>query len=382
MLIVNGRLHTPSGILERGTVVTEAGRIMEVRPGLASDRGLDAGGRDVVPGFVDIHVHGAVGCDVMDATPEALQRMSAFYASRGVTGFLPTTLTANHTDTLAAVANISACRNVPGARILGIHLEGPYLNPEFPGAQSPEFIRPAQPDEYVELFRNGNVRLITLAPEVCSENRELLRYAVSRGCAVAIGHSGASYAEVVEAVAFGANQATHTFNGMRGLHHREPGTAGAVLALDELYAQVIVDFVHVHPAVVKLLVRAKGPQKTVLISDAMRATALPDGDYTIGGFVAEVRDGIAHLQGHADTLAGSTLTMDAALRNVMAATGLDLWQAQAMASLAPACAIGLDGEIGRLAAGYRADLTVLDPDVRVHATIVGGQFVFGELNHQ
>jgi N-acetylglucosamine-6-phosphate deacetylase len=382
MLLLNGRLHTPAGILERGTIVSEAGRIVEVRPTAADDRGADLGGRDVVPGFIDIHVHGAVGCDVMDATPEALHKLSLFYASRGVSGFLPTTLTANVADTRAAVENIRRCPPLPGARILGIHLEGPYLNRDFPGAQSPEHIRPADPGEYSELFGGGHIRLLTLAPEVCSQNRDLISYAVKHGCAVAIGHSGATYAQVLDAISLGANQATHTFNGMRGLHHREPGTAGAVLALDELYAQIIVDFVHVHPAVVKLLVRAKGTEKTVLISDAMRATALPDGDYTIGEFVAEVREGVAHLQGHADTLAGSTLTMDAAVRNVMTATGLSLWECQQMASLAPANAIGLGSEVGRIARGYRADLTVLDPGVRVHATIVGGQTVFGDLPYQ
>lgn len=352
--------------MEQGTLEIVDGVIAAIHPGGES-------GPNVLPGFVDVHCHGGVGSDVMDATPEALHQIARFYARHGVTGFLATTMTAPPEHILRAVRNAACCGPTGGARILGVHLEGPFLNPEFPGAQGVESIRLADPEEVEELFSLGNIRMITVAPEMGEANLQLVHYAVARDCAVAVGHTGATYEDVLAAARLGANQATHTFNGMRHMHHREPGTVGAVLAIDELFAQIIVDFVHVHPAIVKTLVRCKGVNKTLLITDAMRAAGCPDGDYEIGGHPVEVHQGIATLKGHAETLAGSTLTMDQGLRNLMECTGLSLAEAFPMSSTRPALSIGLKHE---LSVGCPADLVLVDDHVNVAATMVGGHWVY------
>lgn len=379
LTILGGRVVTPLTTLDTGAVVIDAGKITAVTeaPPPAPDLGevIDARGLTVAPGLIDIHIHGAMGYDTMDATPEAIAGMARFVAEHGVTSFLPTTVTANRADTLAAIENVAACmgQQTGGAQVLGIYLEGPYVNARQKGAQAPDHIRVADPDEYEAFFQAGPVRLVTLAPEI-PENRALIPYAVERGAAVAVGHSVANYDEVLRAVSLGMNQATHTFNGMTGIHHREPGTAGASLSCDAIYAQVIVDFVHIHPAVVKVLVRAKGLDRAVLITDAMRATGMPDGVYDLGGQNVTVVDGAARLA--SGSLAGSTLTLDRAVRNVMQAAGLSLDEALRMATLTAAQSIGVADHKGSLEPGKDADVVLLDAEHRVVMTIVGGQVVY------
>ncbi|MBC7264745.1 MAG: N-acetylglucosamine-6-phosphate deacetylase [Chloroflexi bacterium] len=379
LIITNGRVITPWQVLEKGTVVVEEGKIVAVREGSGPPDPkatvIDAAGKIVSPGYIDIHVHGAAGYDTMDATPQAIQGMARFFASHGVTGFLPTTITAPQGAILAAIENAALCQRegTGGARVLGVHLEGPYISPSQPGAQPPQYIRPADPQEYPQFFAWDNIKLITLAPEI-PENSAFIPYAVSRGAAVAVGHSAASYEELVDAVASGLTQSSHTFNGMVGLHHRQPGTAGACLALDEIYAQVIVDNVHIHPAVVKILVRAKGTKRTLLITDAMRATGMSDGEYDLGGQKVIVSRGEARLP--SGTLAGSTLTIDQAVRNVMMDAGLTFEEALPMATSVPAESIGLGDQVGSIAPGKAADIVLLTPDYRVVMTMVGGQVVY------
>ena len=207
------------------------------------------------------------------------------------------------------------------------------------------------------------------------ENRALIPYAVERGAAVAVGHSAATYEEVMEAVSLGLSQASHTFNGMVPLHHRQPGAVGAALTCEGIFAQVIVDLVHIHPAVVRLLVQAKGVRRTVLVSDAMRAAGLPDGSYDLGGQWVRVREGVARLD-PGGSLAGSTLTLDRALANVVAATGLPLEEALPMATAVPAASIGLEESLGTLEPGRWADLVLLDEAGRVRLTMAGGKVVY------
>lgn len=377
--VINGRIVTPSQIFERGTVVVEGERIVEVSPSAQPPEDatvIDAGGLYIAPGLIDIHVHGAAGFDMMDATPEALTEMACFFARHGVTSFLATTMTASREETLAAVENAARCQqhDTGGAHILGVHLEGPYISPKYPGAQLATQIRPADPAEYAAFFAAGNVRLITLAPEI-PQNLELVEFAREHGAAVAVGHSAATYDQVLTAVGRGLTQACHTFNAMTGLHHREPGTVGASLTCDDLYAQAIVDFVHLHPAVVRLLVRAKGIHRTVLITDAMRAAGLPDGDYLLGGQAVTVHNGEARLA-VGGNLAGSILTLDLGLRNTMRATGLSLVEALPMATSVPAASIMLDDTVGSLKPGYLADLILLDDAGNVHLAMVKGQVVY------
>jgi N-acetylglucosamine-6-phosphate deacetylase len=382
--IVNGDVLTPQKVLEDATVLIEGERIVEIRQGgsyPAEATVLDAQGGLVAPGLIDIHVHGSAGYDTMDATPQALHAMATFFAAHGVTSFLPTTVTAEQTALLAAVENATWCQQhyQGGAHIIGLHLEGPYISAMHPGAQPVQHIRPADPAEYTRLFAHGNVRLISLAPEI-KENRQLIEYAAAQGASVAIGHSAATYDDVMENVPRGLNQCCHTFNGMSSLHHREPGAVGAVLTCDDIYAQAIVDLVHLHPAIVKLLVRAKGTERVVLITDAMRATGLADGEYDLGGQSVTVSNGRAYLT-YGNSLAGSVLTMDQGLRNLMQATGLSLVEALPMATAVPARSIGLGHELGLLQPGYVADLVVLKQhndgrDFQVETTIVQGNVVY------
>jgi len=373
-LLLGGRIERQRRMLIEGGKIRAIAAHMDAPAGAAM---IDAHEHLVLPGFIDIHAHGAMGADAMEARPEALRIMARFFAAHGVTGFLPTTMAASRDRILAAVESVGralagavAAQGPASARILGVHVEGPYINPKQHGAQPPEFMRPADPDEYWSWFGSGVVKLVTVAPEVAGVMR-LIEDAQRVGIAVALGHTDATYAQAQAAFAAGANQATHTFNAMRGLHHREPGALGAVLANDAVYAQLICDNTHVHPAAMAVLYKCKGAGRLAVITDAMQATGLGDGDFTLGGQPVVVRQGVARLADGA--LAGSTLTMDVAFRNIMAATGCTLAEASQMCSHTPACAIGMGDRKGKIAPGYDADLIILDRDLRVVRTIVGGQ---------
>jgi N-acetylglucosamine-6-phosphate deacetylase len=379
--IVGGTILTPDTTLRDHTLVIEGQRITGLVRGNADpapgDQVIDAAERWVVPGFIDVHVHGAAGHDTMDASPAAVHGMARFFAQHGVTSYLPTTMTASVEAVTAAIENVAVCGQPDnGAWHLGLHLEGPYLNVDYRGAQNPIHFRSPDPAEYERWFASELIRLVTVAPEL--DGAELFITAGrQRGVEFAIGHSGASYEQVGTAANWGVRQATHTFNGMLGLHHRNPGTLGGVLTDERLYCQVIADGIHIHPALVKLLVRVKGVNRTVLITDAMRATGLADGEYDLGGQPVTVQNGVARIA--TGSLAGSTLTMDAALRNMLAFAGLALSEALAMATSVPAEALNLRGKKGVLAPGADADVVLLDPDLQVVMTVVNGAVVYARL---
>jgi len=379
MRIINGTLLTPHVALEDHTLVVEDGKIVDLVPSGEERAGrreevLDAQGLWVVPGLIDVHVHGGAGHDTMDATPQAIHGMACFFAQHGVTSFLATTVAAPPQLIRQAIENAVRCP-VPsdGAHPLGVHVEGPYLNPAYGGAQPSQYLRNADPAEYEAWLESGFVRLISVAPE-----REgclaLIRRGGEAGVEFAVGHSEASYEQTVQAADLGLRQATHTFNGMLGLHHRSPGTVGAVLADDRIFAQIIPDGVHLHPAVVKLVVRAKGLARTILITDAVRAAGLEDGDYTLAGETITVRGGVCRTA--AGGLAGSTLTMDAAVRNTMKFAGLSLGEALTMATATPAEAMGWSGRKGILASGADADVVLLDADLNVRLTMAAGRVAY------
>jgi N-acetylglucosamine-6-phosphate deacetylase len=381
LLITNARILTPAAEWGNGWLLTDGARIGALGPGAPpeSARGsgaqhLEATGLALLPGFIDLHVHGAMGHEVMDADPAGLQAMARFFAEHGVTAFLPTTWTASREAirrALKTVADMPATTS--GAAILGAHLEGPYLNPEKCGAQAARFIRSAQRDEALEFLDTGVIRLLALAPEF-AENEWLIDECARRGLAVSAAHTAATYEQMVAAVGRGLRHATHTFNAMVGLGHHEPGTVGAALALPEIACELIADNIHVHPATMKVMVAAKGPERVILVTDAIRAAGLPEGEYQLDDRVVQVRGGAVRLPN--GSLAGSVLTMDAALRNLLRATGLSLREAWPMTSLNAARALGLDSHKGSLAAGKDADLVLLDTTLSVQLTVVAGEVVF------
>jgi len=322
---------------------------------------------------VDIHIHGVMGSSTTDAEPEVIPKISRYVAQFGVTSFFPTTWSASPEITLAAIRNVANTPQTPdGARHLGVHVEGPYLSLEHRGAQLPELIRKPELREYSKWLDTGVVKLVTLAPEI-EGAQAFIKAGLEKGVEFSIGHSGATYDQVIESADLGVRQATHIFNGMQGLHHRAPGTVGGVLTDDRIYAQLICDGIHIHPAVVKLIIRAKGITKVILITDAIRGTGLDDGEYNYGGQVIIVRDGIARTP--SGGLSGSTLTMDQAVRNAMAFTSLPIEQVLPMATSVPAEAMGLKDKKGVLKPGADADLILLDEKFNVKRTMVAGRFI-------
>jgi N-acetylglucosamine-6-phosphate deacetylase len=375
--IVGGTLFTPleelpdhALVIEDGTILAITSSTPEVAPG---DRIVDAQGKTVTPGFIDLHVHGALGVDTMDATPESIHSMARYFAQHGVTSFLPTTISGPRDDVQQVVDLLANCPQTPdGAQHLGVHIEGPYLNPAYAGAQPPKHLRHPDPAEFQAWLDTDTVRLVTIAPEL-EGALDFIDMAVPTGVEFALGHSGASYEQVIEAADHGLRQGSHTFNGMLGLHHRAPGTVGGVLADERIYAQIVPDGIHVHPAVVKLLIRLKGIERTILVTDAIGATGLADGEYQFADLSIRIEKGISRTTNGA--LAGSTLAMDSAVRNMMQFADLSLRQAVSMATYVPAEAMGWLDRRGVLKPGAQADIAILDEALNVVMTIVAGKVV-------
>jgi N-acetylglucosamine-6-phosphate deacetylase len=377
MLLRDVLLPTPDG-LTRGWLQTEDTTIRDLGTGAApSSQGhtIDGDGRTLLPGFIDVHTHGALGHEVMDGDVDGLQEMARFLAEHGVTSFLPTTWTGPRDQTRLAVEAVAEAmrqaRPASCARILGAHMEGPYLNPERAGAQDPSQMQPPEPGELERYLDTGVVRLMTVAPELHGPVVDELR---RRGITASAGHTDATYAQMVAAVERGVRHATHTFNAMRPLHHREPGTVGACLTLGELRCELIADGHHVAPAAMDVLLRARGRDAVVLVSDAVRPTGLPEGEHRLDDRAIEVRGGAVRLPDGA--LAGSVLTLDRALRNLADATGHEPWELWPAASANAAASIGAGDRKGRLEPGMDADLVLLDASARVSLTIVEGEVAY------
>lgn len=388
-------LVLPSRVVSGGTLVVEDDRIADVSEralgGGGSDRTVDCSGRLIVPGFIDVHVHGVAGKDALDG-PGSVAAIAAELPRYGVTAFCPTSVACTPGALSALLAEVGAIRaraDRAGARVLPAHLESNFVHPEFRGAQPLRCLRSAigapegPPDESPS--RDGafsardvlavidrhrpDVAIVTMAPEIAG-GMSLLRSFVAAGLRVSLGHSGASFDEAHEAIAAGASQATHLFNRMRAMSHRDPGLTGAVLASDDVAAELICDGHHVHPAVMQIAVSAKGPSRVMAITDGTAGSGLAPGSHArLGGEAIVVGDDGARLSD--GTLAGGVLTMDRAFACLVSAAGVDLIHAAAMCSTTPARELGLTG-LGVLAPGATADFVELNRELRVLRTWVNG----------
>jgi N-acetylglucosamine-6-phosphate deacetylase len=375
-------------LLDEPLIAIEDGRIASIAS--RADAGLagyaavfDFPGATLSPAFFDVHFHGAAGHDVMEATPEALAAIGSLLAARGTGSFLATTVTAPLDRTLHAVSGLARLIREPGlvekrnrnaeplARPVGIHLEGPFLSHAKRGVQPAEYLLAPDLAVFDRLFEaaEGQVRLMTLAPELPG-SAELAAHAVARGVRVSVGHSNATAAETRAVIAAGAVSATHTFNAMRPLDHREPGILGTVLTHDSMFSELICDGIHTSPEAVKLWWRAKGPELAILVTDAMSATGMPDGEYRLGTFAVHVSGGKAMANG---VLAGSVLTLDKALKNFIAFTGAPLEQALRLLTANPAAMTGLGDHAGSLAVGQPVNLVAVDETGKLVASLVGGR---------
>jgi N-acetylglucosamine-6-phosphate deacetylase len=383
LLMVHGKAVLENEVAESIYIYLENGKIQEIGPINTLPSYLNnkekieiLENQTIVPGFIDVHIHGAAGADTMDATIEALETMAKVLPAEGTTSFLATTITQKHENIENALKNAADYRkshNTTGkAEILGVHLEGPFINSKRAGAQPKEYI--INPDialfQHWQELADGCIKLVTVAPEL-ENGTNFVSYLHENGVVASIGHSDAIYDEIEQAVQAGARQVTHMFNGMRGIHHREPGVAGSALLFKELMVELIADGIHVRPEMMKLVIHSKGTDGMILITDAMRAKCLKNGIYDLGGQDVSVADGKALL---ADgTLAGSILKMNDSIKNILVAADITLMEAVKMASVNPAKQLNAYDRKGSISVGKDADLAILTGDYQVEMTICRGE---------
>ena len=378
MVYTAAQLWDGTRLHDNPMIIVEDGRIAALGERTASELPPDVNIRNfpdgiLAPAFFDVHIHGAAGHDVMEGTPQALSRMGKFLAARGTGAFLATTVSAPVDATLKSLeglARIIALAPVEGeAKPIGIHLEGPFLSHGKRGAHPANRLLSPDNSLFDRMFEaaEGNVRLMTLAPELPGAT-ELTAHATARGVRVSVGHSDANAADTRRAIAAGASSATHTYNAMRALDHKNPGILETVLTTDELYAELICDGIHNMPELVRLWWRAKGPQRAILITDGMSATGMPDGEYLLGGFPVQVANGRAMI---GDALAGSVLTLNKALCNFLEFTGASVEDGLRLLTANPAMMTGF-GERGSLGVGGPADFVAVDESGYLLASVIGG----------
>ncbi len=374
-------VYTEKGVLSHATVTVQSGLIHLIsEDAVASTENAHhfPSSYHLVPGFIDMHVHGANGADVMDATLMSLDALSTALAREGTTAFLATTMTADKDAIQKALVNVCNYINQDqkmGAEIVGAHLEGPFISPKKVGAQSGQHLLLPDMDLINQWQKRSNnaIKLVTLAPEL--ENSDaFIRALREKNIVISIGHTDATYEETADAIHLGAHYATHLFNAMRGIHHREPGVVTAALLSKDVSTEIIVDRNHLHAAIVQLIYAMKGSEKTVLVTDSMRAKCLGDGQYDLGGQDVHVENHVARLPN--GTLAGSTLTMSQAIKNMMTITDCTLRDCIKMTSENPAKMLNLFSKKGSIAPSKDADLVVLDDHLNVVLTVRGGHIVY------
>lgn len=379
--LINAKIVTEDEILEKSVVLIKRHCIENIHleetfyEHEAAFRGyekIDLDGQWLMPGFIDIHVHGSKGCDVMDGTEEALRTIQESLVKTGVTSFLATTMTQSEGQIRQALKMVQKQMQVivKGSRILGAHLEGPFISKKAKGAHVEAFIQSPQ----LKLIKGyeDTVKLITIAPET-DHAKETIACACAQGIRMSLGHSACTYNEALEAIEAGATSVTHLFNAMSPLNHRDPGLVGAALTRP-VYAELIADTVHSHPDLYSLVLKAKGVEKVILITDAMKGQCMNAGRYDLGGQVVVVDDSSARLDN--GVLAGSILTQQQSLKNILKHTDLSMKDAAKLLSTNAANLLGLQ-DIGRIAKGSKADLTVVNEQLEVTNVWIGGQRIIG-----
>jgi N-acetylglucosamine-6-phosphate deacetylase len=373
--LAGARVVTPAGILDGAVVRVAEGRIAAVveGPPPAGETALDLSGRWLVPGFVDQHVHGGGGASYPSGDPGEARGAAAFHRRHGTTTTVASLVSAAPAALEAALRSLAPL--VRAGELAGVHLEGPYISAARRGAHDPFALRAPDPAELEALLDAGQgcVRMVTVAPELAGA-RELIRVTLAAGAVAAIGHTDASYGQARAAIDAGATVATHLFNGMAPLHHRSPGPVAAALEDERVTVELICDGVHLHPAAARLAFAHAGARRVALITDAIAAAGMPDGRYTLGTMAVQVSGGVARLA-DGDAIAGSTLTLDHALRHAVTALGVPLADAVVAAAVTPARVLGVDGRTGSIEAGKDADLVVLDDAPAVVAVMARGEWI-------
>jgi N-acetylglucosamine-6-phosphate deacetylase len=376
--LVGGTIYTPEEVIASGVVVLDQTQILTVgtnQEGAVPPEAeiIDTTGKHIVPGYVDVHIHGLLGNDVMgSALADVIRLLPRF----GVTAFMATTVTLPRDEIIRALHTMADMLSEPppGARCLGIHIEGPHLSPAKPGMATASWFEPLT-REYFDALQEaaqGHIRMITFAPEE-GEAMSVIPHLVEGGVIPVIGHSDATFDQVSKAVELGLCHATHTYNAMRPLHHREPGVVGAVMHHEQIMAELIADGIHVHPAAMEILIRVKGLDHVVLISDGAPLAGLPDGEYEWEHKPVFVKDGVCRL---ADgTISGAHALLDSGVRNLVSEMGLPLEKALIPATSTAAASVNLDNK-GQLRPGYDADLVVLDHDLQPEKTFVEGEMLW------
>lgn len=370
-------IFTEEGIIKDACLTIEDNLIKGLNRNDDNCKEINLKGYRLIPGLIDMHIHGANGFDTMDASYDSLNEISKYLAKNGVGAFLPTTVTSEWNKIINALKNVKDTipKGVEGASILGSYVEGPYICAKHKGAHPEEFIRKLSIHELQELINasENTIRVVTIAPEI-EGALDAIRFLKENNINVSMGHTDALGEEVRSATNAGANIAVHVFNAMRGIHHREPGSAGAFMILDEVYTELIADGIHVHPDIIKMILRCKGPDKTCLITDCMMAGGLSDGEYMLGELKVIVKDSICRISN--GSLAGSTLRLIDGVKNLIKFTGINPLDAVHSASLVPAKILEIDSKLGSIKEGKIANLTVVDDDFTTVMTIVNGKVVY------
>ena len=371
--IVNGKIVLENQILENKVLVFNEKIINIVNEAPKDCEIIDANGNYVCPGLIDIHIHGNMGKDTMDGTDDAICTIAKSIARHGVSSFLPTTMTMDEKSITNAIDTIKKYmdKDTKGAQIIGTHLEGPFINKDYKGAQNEKFIV-APTYEFIEKYKDV-IKIITYAPEKDVDMEFTKKIKANTDIVLSIGHSKATYDEAKEAINMGASNITHTFNGMSGLNHRNPGVVGAALTTN-VYCEVIADEIHIMKDLFQFILNNKGEDKIILITDSIEAGGLEDGEYSLGGQKVIVKSNQARLE--SGSLAGSVMPLNKMVYNFMNNPNLDMRKVIKLASINPAKSIGIDNKKGSIEIGKDADIAIFDENINCHMTINCGKVIY------